>query len=262
MFKSGLTSTVRLRVSIKVIALFNARQDTVNRTRRRLNPLERTMAGQPPEPSYQPSGQDQGLTQPRPAWQPSYAPAPPTVASGGQQAYAAPPPPYSSQGQAYPAQDQTYTSLGQSPSQDYQDYQGYQPPGYGAQQGTGAATPPPQWQASVGAKPATPRTKQRSDKGLLSSLFDFGFTSMVTPKIIKTLYILFTAWTVLAAVGILAFFINFGGLQGALAALIIVDPIFVLLSLGVYRVILEAFMVIFQIHGELKTIREQGEKRS
>jgi hypothetical protein len=226
------------------------------------------MAGQPPEPSYQPSGQepsyqpsgqDQGLTQGRPSWQPSYAPAPPTVAPGGQQAYAALPPPYSPQDQAYPAQDQTYTSLPQSPSQGYQ---GYQPPGYGAQQGTGPATPPPQWQASVGAKPATPRTKQRGDKGLLSSLFDFGFTSMVTPKIIKALYILFTAWTVLAAIGILAFFINFGGLQGALAALIIVDPIFVLLSLGVYRVILEAFMVIFQIHGELKTIREQGEDKS
>ena len=46
-----------------------------------------------------------------------------------------------------------------------------------------------------------------------------------------------------------------------MAAIIIVDPIFVLLSLGLYRVILEAFMVIFQIHGELKTIREQGEKR-
>jgi Domain of unknown function (DUF4282) len=262
-----------MRVSTRVIAPINARQDTVNRTRRRLNPRERTMAGQPPEPSYQPSGQDQGqgLTQPRPAWQPSYAAAPPTVAAGGQQAYAAPPP-YTSQEQAYPAQDQTYTSLGQSPSQDYQNpsqdyqgyqgYQGYQSPGYGAQQGQGAATPPPQWQGSVGAKPATPRTKQRGDRGLLSSLFDFGFTSMVTPKIIKALYILFTVWTVLAAVGILAFFINFGGLQGALAALIIVDPIFVLLSLGVYRVILEAFMVIFQIHGELKTIREQGADRS
>ena len=207
------------------------------------------MAGQPPEPSYQPSGQDQGLTQPRPAWQPSYAPAPPTVASGGQQAYAAPPPPYSSQDQAYPAQDQTYTSLGQSPSQDYQDYQGYQPPGYGAQQGTGAATPPPQWQASVGAKPATPRTKQRGERACSSSLFDFGFTSMVTPKIIKTLYILFTAWTVLAAVGILV--IGFAPAAcGRPVRTDLVDPIFVLLSLGVYRVILEAFMVIFRIHGE------------
>ena len=40
--------------------------------------------------------------------------------------------------------------------------------------------------------------------------------------------------------------------------LIIVDPIYMLLTLGVYRVILEAFMVIFRIHEETKTIREQG----
>ena len=84
---------------------------------------------------------------------------------------------------------------------------------------------------------------------------------MEIPKIVKALYVLFTIWTVLAALGILGFFINFGGLQGALAAIIIVDPVFVLLSLGIYRVILEAFMVVFQIHGELKTIREQGENR-
>ena len=205
--------------------------------------------------------------------------------SGGQQAYAALPPPssygapdqaYGAQDQAYPApdqaytgQEQTYTNLAQSPAQGYQDYQGYQgyqAPAYGAQQGQdqgqGAAPPPPQWSAGTGAKPAKPRAKQHGDKGLLGSLFDFSFTSMVTPKIIKTLYILFFAWTVLAAVGILAFFINFGGLQGALAAIIIVDPVFVLLSLGLYRVILEAFMVVFQIHGELVTIRGQGENKS
>jgi hypothetical protein len=242
------------------------------------------MAGQPPEPSYQPNGQDQGLTQGRPAWQqPSYPPAPPSVPSGGQQAYAALPPPsygapdqaYGAPDQAYPApdqaytgQEQTYTNLSQGPGQGYQGYQGYQAPGYGAQQGQdqgqgqGGAPPPPQWSASTGVKPAKSRAKQHGDKGLLGSLLDFSFTSMVTPKIIKTLYVLFFAWTVLAAVGILAFFINFGGLQGALAAIIIVDPIFVLLSLGLYRIILEAFMVVFQIHGELKTIREQGENKA
>lgn len=232
------------------------------------------MAGQSPEPSFQPSGQDQGLTQGRAAWQQPPAYTPPGGAGGGQ-GYAAPAPSYGSQEQAYPPPDQAYppqdqayppqeqtvTSLGQGQDyQGYQAYQGYQ--GYGAQPGQGAATPPPQWQASPGAQPAAARTKTRGEKGLLGSLFDFGFTSMVTPKIIKALYILFTIWTVLAALGILGFFINFGGLQGALAAIIIVDPIFVLLSLGVYRIILEAFMVIFQIHGELRTIREHGEKQA
>lgn len=220
------------------------------------------MAGQSPEPSYQPAGQDQGLTQGRPAWQQPPAYTPP----GGGQAYAAAAPPYAQQDQGYPAQDQTYTSLGQSPNQDYQDYQGYQQgyQGYDARQGQaqGASTPPPQWQAVAGMKQAPGRTKARGDKGLVGSLFDFSFSSMVTPKIIKALYILFTIWTVLAAIGILVFFAKTGGLQGTLAAIIIVDPIFILLSLGVYRIILEAFMVIFQIHGELKTIRVQGENRS
>ena len=230
------------------------------------------MAGQPPEPSYQPNGQDQGLTQGRIVWQPP-AYTPPGGADTGQ-AYAAAAPSYAPQEQAYPAQEQTITSLVHSPGQDYQGYQGYQAYGaqpygaqpYGVQPGQGAATPPPQWQAGMSAQPvitqpAAPRMKLPGDKGLLGSLFDFSFTSMVTPKIVRALYILFTIWTVLAALGILGFFINFGGLEGALAAIFIVDPIFVLLSLGVYRVILEAFMVIFQIHGELKTIREQGEKK-
>ena len=244
------------------------------------------MASSPPEPSYQPNGQDQGLTQGRVVWQPSTY-TPPGGTDGGQ-AYAAAPPPYTPQEQAYPPQEQTITSLAQNPGQDYQSYQGYQAYGaqpygaqpygaqpYGAQQGQGAAAPPPpppQWQASAqpaaasaqpaaaSAQPAAARMKLRADKGLLGSLFDFSFTSMVTPKIIKALYVLFTIWTMIAALSILLFFIHFGGGEGAIGG-IIVDAIFILLSLGIYRVILEAFMVVFQIHGELKTIREQGENR-
>src|ERR1700741_3042465 len=121
------------------------------------------MAGQPPEPSFQPSGQDQALTQGRPAWQqqpPSYAP--PAGAPAGQPGYGAPSYPpqeqaYTPQEQAYPGQEQTYTSLGQGQGQDYQGYQGYQPPSYGAQPGQGASTPPPQWQGIAGVKPAAAR---------------------------------------------------------------------------------------------------------
>ena len=225
------------------------------------------MASSPPEPSYQPNGQDQGLTQGRVTWQPATY-TPPGGTDGGQ-AYAAAPPPYTPQEQSYPPQEQTVTSLAQSPGQGYQGYQPYQGyQAYGAPQGQGAATPPPpppQWQAGtaaqpVAAQPVAPRTKLRIDKGLLGSLFDFSFTSMVTPKIIKALYVLFTIWTMIAAIGILLFFIHFGGAEGAIGG-IIVDAIFIALSLGIYRVILEAFMVVFQIHGELKTIREQGENR-
>ena len=222
------------------------------------------MAGQPPEPSYQPSGQDQGLTQGRPAWQqPPYAP--PGVGTGGQQAYAAPS--YASQDQAYPAQDQTYTSLGQGASgaQDYQGYQGYQPPSYGAQQGQGAgvgAGAPPQWQGIAGVKPGAARTKQQGEQGFIGSLFDFSFNTFVTPKIIKVLYVLFTIWTALLALAILVIGFRTGSVAGGLFVLFIVEPIFILLTLGIYRVVLEAFMVVFRIYEETKKIREHNESQS
>jgi hypothetical protein len=227
------------------------------------------MAGQPPEPSFQPSGQDQGLTQGRPAWQQSSYP-PPADAPGGQQAYGAPSyspqdQPFPPQQQAYPGQDQTYTSLGQGASQgqDYQNYQGYQPPSYGAQQGQGqgAGAAPPQWQGIAGVTPGATRTKQPGERGFIGSLFDFSFNSFVTPKIIKVLYVLFTIWT--ALVGLILLIVGFrsGGLAGGLFILIIVEPIFLLLTLGIYRVVLEAFMVIFRIYEETKKIRESNENQ-
>ncbi len=210
------------------------------------------MAGQPPEPSFPPSGPDEALTQGRPAWQaPSYSP--PAAAPGGQQGYGAPS--YDPQEQAYPAQDQTYTRVGQG--RDYQGYQGYQPPSYGAQPGQpGAGSGAPQWQGIAGVRPGSPRTKQPGEKGFLGSLFDFSFSSFVTPKIIKVLYVLITIWTVLFG---LIFLIRFGfhyGLAAGLFVLIVLEPIYLLLTLGIYRVVLEAFMVIFRIYEETKKIRE------
>ena len=224
------------------------------------------MAGQPPEPSFQPSGQDQGQTQGRPAWQtPSYPP-PGGASSGGQQGYGAPS--YGAQDQAaypppdqpYTGQEQTYTSLGQG--QDYQNYQGYQPPGYAPPQGQAASLPPPQWQSAPGTATPAARTKQPGEKGFIGSLFDFSFKSMVTPKIIKVLYVLFTIWTALIGVIILVIGFRTGGMAGGLFTLIIVEPIFLLLTLGIYRVVLEAFMVIFRIYDEMKQIRENTQKES
>ena len=116
--------------------------------------------------------------------------------------------------------------------------------------------PPPQWQAAPAA-PAAARTKQPGEKGFIGSLFDFSFSSLVTPKIIKVLYVLFTIWTALVGLIILVIGFRTGGVAGGLFTLIIVEPIFLLLTLGVYRVVLEAFMVIFRIHEETKKIRER-----
>ncbi|MGH3212890.1 MAG: DUF4282 domain-containing protein [Trebonia sp.] len=224
------------------------------------------MAGQP-EPSFQPSGQDQGLTQGRPAWQAASYPPPGAASPGGQQGYSAPS--YGAQDQAYPPPDQsytgheqTYTSLGQGQGQDYQNYQGYQPPSYGAQPGQGASVPPPGWQAAPGVAPAAAPKKQPGEKGFIGSLFDFSFNSMVTPKIIKVLYVLFTLWTALVGLIILVIGFRTGHVAGGLFTLIIIEPIFLLLTLGIYRVVLEAFMVIFRIYDEMKQIRENTQKES
>jgi hypothetical protein len=253
------------------------------------------MAGQPPEPSFQPSGPDQ--TQARPAWQqPSYPPPPPPSSpAGGQPAYTPAPPSYGSQDQArvapdpgYPAQDQgygqsrpqdqgygqdqTYTALGQNPGQgqdyqsqsqsqgqDYQGYQGgYQPPSYGAQPGQSQGMP--QWQGVAGASSAK-KTKQPGEKGFIGSLFDFSFNTFVTPKIIKVLYVLLTLWTALVGLILLVLGFRTGGLAGGLFTLIIVEPIFVLLTLGIYRVVLEAFMVVFRIYEEVKQVRENSQSQ-
>ena len=201
----------------------------------------------------------------------STATAAPTsgVSSGSRMGTASPPEPpaYPGADQGYSGQDQTYTSLGQG--QDYQNYQGYQPPSYGAQPGQGqgqaasqaAGGAPPQWQAIAGVKPGAARTKQPGEKGFLGSLFDFSFNTFVTPKIIKVLYVLVTIWTALIGLTIIIIGFKTGGVAGGLFTLIIIEPIFLLLTLGIYRVVLEAFMVVFRIYEETKKIREHGESQ-
>ena len=104
--------------------------------------------------------------------------------------------------------------------------------------------------------------RPRGEKGFIGSLFDFSFDSFVTPKIIKVLYVLLTIWTLLLGLFFLIIGFKSGGLAGGLAVLIIVEPIFILLTLGVYRVVLEAFMVIFRLYEETKKIRENSESKA
>ena len=205
------------------------------------------MAGQPPEPSWQPAGQDQ--TQARSAsWPP-------------------PPPP-----QQQP-QHASFTPQGGGPQDGYgypqQSPPGYPPPGYAAParsrvpgQAAFAGQDHAQWQLPGGmqaAHPAQPRAK--GEKGFVGSLFDFSFTSFVTPKIIKVLYVLFTIWTALVSLLIVIISFRTGGAVAGIFVLIVIDPIYVLLTLGVYRVVLEAFMVVFRIYEETKKISERTQSQ-
>src|ERR1700684_3372874 len=229
-----------------------------------LTPREHAMAGQPPESPWQPAGQDQ--TQARAAGPPPPPPqqqAPSFTPQGGapQDAYGYPqqpapgyPPPSS---YAAPAQEQGQPGY---PGQE-QGYQGQEQPGFPGQEQTFAGQDHSQWQlpGMSAARPAQP--KAEGEKGFLGSLFDFSFKSFVTPKIIKVLYVLFTIWTALVALILLIVGFRTGGLAGGLFMLIIVVPIYVLLTLGVWRVVLEAFMVIFRIYEETKKISERTENQ-
>jgi hypothetical protein len=212
------------------------------------------MAGQPPEPSWQPVGPDQ--TQARP-WapppppqqqgqQPSFTPGGTPPGGTPQDAYGYPPP----SGPGYPPPAYPGPAQGQGyPGQEQQGYQG--------QEQTFAGQDHAQWQLP-GMQAARPgQARARGEKGFLGSLFDFSFSSFVTPKIIKVLFVLFTVWTALVSLLILIISFRTGGVVAGIFVLIVIIPIYVLLTLGVYRVILEAFMVVFRIYEETKKISER-----
>jgi hypothetical protein len=211
------------------------------------------MAGQPPEPSWRPAGQDQTQVRawpPPPPAQAQQQPQPTFTPPGGapqdaygypqQSAQGYPPPGYAAQEQGYPGQEQTYA--GQE--------QGYQGPDQA------------QWQAAPGlqaVRPGQPRLK--GEKGFVGSLFDFSFTSMVTPKIIKVLYVLVTASTLLWALVFLLIAIHQYHVPGAIFTLLIGDPLFVLVTLALWRVVLEYFMVTFRLHEDVKVLRRKAESQ-
>src|SRR3984885_3318872 len=211
-----------------------------------LPPREHAMAGQPPEPSWQPAGQDQ--TQARAAWPP--------------------PPPQPQQPPQAQSQHPSFIPQGGAPQDGYgypqqQQAPGYPPPGYASpgQEQTFAGQDHAQWQlpGMQAANPAQPRAK--GERGFVGSLFDFSFNSFVTPKIIKVLYVLFTIWTALVSLLILIVSFRTGGMVAGIFVLIVIVPIYVLLTLGVYRVILEAFMVVFRIYEETKKISERTQSQ-
>ncbi|MBO0805041.1 MAG: DUF4282 domain-containing protein [Nocardiopsaceae bacterium] len=107
------------------------------------------------------------------------------------------------------------------------------------------------------APPALAKTASHG-RSFLGALFDFSFTSFVTPKIIKALYVLATAWTVLLAVAVFLAGLHNFHTAGALVALIIVDPLLILVSLGVFRVMLEFFMVVFRIQEDLRSVHDRA----
>jgi hypothetical protein len=97
-------------------------------------------------------------------------------------------------------------------------------------------------------------------RGFLGALFDFGFTSFVTPSVIKVLYTLIVIGTVASALVFTIIVFKASVLFGFLT-LIFGDPLFILIVLAIYRIILEFFVVTFRVAEDIRAVRERGDLR-
>jgi hypothetical protein len=146
---------------------------------------------------------------------------------------------YGAGGEAYRAQEQPYPEVSGDPAAGYRP-----PPGYA----------PPAPAAYPAARPGG------SAKGFVGSLFDFGFTSFVTPLVVKVLYVLIMIVLGLVGLGsvVIAFAVN---TVLGIFTLIIAAPLSFFISLALYRIILELFVVIFRVAEDIHAIRERGDLR-
>src|SRR5204862_900850 len=109
-------------------------------------------------------------------------------------------------------------------------WQGLSAPGQGD---AGFGTPPPPGAQPPGGQPAgspgrgqnmgaVMSSPQAADaRGFIASLFDFRFTSFVTTKIIKVLYVLITVLVVLTWLGYTALAFRGGAVAGFLVLLVV-----------------------------------------
>jgi Domain of unknown function (DUF4282) len=162
-----------------------------------------------------------------------YGPLPGQEAGYGQEAYPG-------QGAAYTGQDGAYGQPGYTA----------QGAGYTAQ-GAGYTE-----QGATTHSPAS----HASAKGFVGSLFDFGFTSFVTPKVVKVVYVLIMAGLALAEVGYLIFAFKTSPVFGIIS-LVILCPLSFFVYLALWRILLELFIVVFRIADDIRSIRERGDFR-
>ncbi|MDQ6937032.1 MAG: DUF4282 domain-containing protein [Actinomycetota bacterium] len=95
-----------------------------------------------------------------------------------------------------------------------------------------------------------------SGKGFFAALFDFSFTTFVTPKIVKVLYILITVGLALIYLAlVVSAFANNGG-AGVLV--LIFGALGYLVYLAFARVVLEFYMAVFRIADDVQAMRRRG----
>ena len=135
------------------------------------------------------------------------------------------------------------------------DYEAQGQPQYSPGHGQGAGYP-----GQVTAGYPSPSQEGASSKGFVGSLFDFGFTSFVTPKVVRVLYPLIMILAGLGALGLAATAFSISVVVGILA-LIIFAPLYFLVVTAIWRIALEFFVVIFRVAEDIRAIRERGDFR-
>jgi hypothetical protein len=105
---------------------------------------------------------------------------------------------------------------------------------------------------------AAPPQQFSDAKGFVASLFDFGFTSFVTPKVVKVVYVLVMILLGLGGVASAIFAYEFGGAIAGLATLVIIAPLVFFVYLSLWRIGLEIFVVVFRLAEDVRAIRERG----
>jgi Domain of unknown function (DUF4282) len=122
----------------------------------------------------------------------------------------------------------------------------------------GTARPEAERPATAIADPAA--GEAADTRGFLGALFDLGFTSFVTPKVIKVLYMLIVIGTVVSALVFTIIAFKASTVFGFLV-LVFGDPLFILIVLAIYRIILEFFVVTFRVAEDIRALRERGDLR-
>ena len=102
---------------------------------------------------------------------------------------------------------------------------------------------------------ALPSVTSAEAGGFIASLFDLSFTSFITTKLIKVLYVLGIVGAALWALGMA----GTGVMQGGFSLiLVLVSPALFLIGVIYMRVMMELIMVLFRAAGECRRNRPSG----
>jgi hypothetical protein len=93
------------------------------------------------------------------------------------------------------------------------------------------------------------------NKSFFNSLFDFSFSSFITPKIIKVLFVIGIVLSVIYAIAIIA--TAFAAHIALGIVVLILSPIVFILFVLAIRVYLEILIIMFRIQNDVAEIKEK-----